>query len=224
MYAGTAGGWLGGPCISYRGAGQRRAALHNPVNAYQTIMGIDSEQFAHLIARQNSINDLVRDQLNGLMNSSQLSSADQQRLQLHFDSIRDLENTLMCNLSAEEQMALEGGAAGYASDDGDQVLAAVRAHMDVAVLAVIRTVPFNVSCWPAAVSAICCIASRIVRAGATKAAPVSVSDNPRGWRWNRSAPSCVSMCLIWRPSVGWLAFNSRAAADRLPVSATARKA
>jgi len=136
MYAGTPGGWLGGPCISYRGAGQRRAALHNPVNAYQTIMGIDSEQFAHLIARQNSINDLVRDQLNGLMNSSQLSSADQQRLQLHFDSIRDLENTLMCNLTAEEQMALEGGSAGYASDDGDQVLAAVRAHMDIAVLAV----------------------------------------------------------------------------------------
>lgn len=136
MYAGKSGGWLGGPCISYRDAGQRRAALHNPINAYQTIMGIDSDQFAHLIARQNSINDLVRDQLTSLMGSSQLSSADKQRLQLHFDSIRDLENTLMCNLTADQEAALEGASAGYDSDDGELVLAAARAHMDIAVLAV----------------------------------------------------------------------------------------
>ena len=136
MYAGTPGGWLGGPCISYRGPNQRRAALHNPINAYQTMMGIDSEQFELVIARQNSINDLVRDQMTSLMSSPKLSAADKQRLELHFDSIRDLEDNLMCNLSDEAYAELEGKSPGYASDLGDEVLQAARAHMDIAVLAV----------------------------------------------------------------------------------------
>ncbi len=136
MYAGAPGGWLGGPCISYRGPGQRRAALHNPINAYQTMMGVDSEQFELVIARQNSINDLVRDQMQGLMSSPKLSAADKQRLELHFDSIRDLEDNLMCNLDADAYASFEGKAPGYASDLGDEVLLAARAHMDIAVLAV----------------------------------------------------------------------------------------
>ena len=60
LYAGATGGWLGGPCISFRGAANRRAPLHNPINAYMQMMGIDSDQFATLIARQRSINDLVK--------------------------------------------------------------------------------------------------------------------------------------------------------------------
>lgn len=136
LYSGYGGGWLGGPCISYRGPAERRAALHNPLLGYQTIMGLDGDQLAELIARQQSVNDLVRDQMQTLMSSPKLSSNDVDRLQLHFDSIRDLENNLTCNLAEDELAMLEGLSAGYESDDGDQVLAAARAHMHVAALAV----------------------------------------------------------------------------------------
>jgi hypothetical protein len=136
LYAGKSGGWLGGPCISYRGPGNRRAALHNPMIAYMTMMGLDGDQLAELIARQQSVNDMVRDQLQTLMSSPKLSSNDHQRLQLHFDSIRDLENNLTCNLAADELAIVEGLAPGYDSDIGDEVLAAAKAHLHVAALAV----------------------------------------------------------------------------------------
>ena len=136
LYAGKSGGWLGGPCISYRGPGNRRAALHDPMLAYMTMMGLDGDQLAELIARQTSVNDMVRDQLESLMSSPKLSSNDQQRLQLHFDSIRELENNLTCNLAEDELMLMEGLSAGYESDIGDEVLSAARAHMHVAALAV----------------------------------------------------------------------------------------
>lgn len=136
LYAGVDGGWLGGPCISYRGPGNRRAALHSPLLAYMTMMGLDENQLEVLIARQTSVNDLVRGQLQTLMSSPKLSSNDQQRLQLHFDSIRELENNLTCNFDVDAQLVFEGLAPGYASDNGDEVLAATRAHMHVAALAV----------------------------------------------------------------------------------------
>lgn len=137
LYAGRNNGWLGGACISYRGPGNRRAPLHDPMTAYQTIMGVDGEELSEmLVQRRKSVNDLVREQMDALMNNPRLSSKDLERLELHRAAIRDLESTLACNLTAEQEAALEGIAAGYDSDDGDQVLAAVRAHMDVAVLAV----------------------------------------------------------------------------------------
>jgi hypothetical protein len=46
---------------------------------------------ALLAESRNSVHDLVRDELHGLMGNSRLSSDDKQRLQQHFDSIRDLE-------------------------------------------------------------------------------------------------------------------------------------
>jgi hypothetical protein len=136
LYAGQNGGWLGGPCISYRGPGNRRAAIHDPLNAYQQIMGLDSEQFAELIARQRSVNDFVREQMNALLTRPELSTDDVRRLELHQASIRDLENTLTCNLAADQEMALAGLSAGYDSTDGGLVLQAARAHMHVAALAV----------------------------------------------------------------------------------------
>ncbi|MEM9457196.1 MAG: DUF1552 domain-containing protein [Myxococcota bacterium] len=137
MYSGRNSGWLGGACISYRGAGNRRAPLHNPFNAYQTIMGIDGEELSELLVqRRQSINDLVREQMQALMSDTRLSGKDLERLELHRAAIRDLETTLSCNLEAEVEMALEGASAGYDSDDGDAVLAATRAHIKVAALAV----------------------------------------------------------------------------------------
>lgn len=136
MYAGQNGGWLGGPCISYRGSNDRRSALHNPITSYQTMMGVDADQFGELVARQKSVNDLVRDQMDTLLASSKLSTLDRTRLQLHRDAIRDLEDSLSCNLVEDEVMELEGMSAGYDSDDGNLVLNAARLHMRVAALAV----------------------------------------------------------------------------------------
>lgn len=136
LYAGRNNGWLGGACISYRSSAQRRAPLHNPLNAYMTMMGVDSAQFEMLAARQKSINDLVRDQMGTLMNRPELSAADRQRLELHMQAIRDLEESLSCNLSTDEEMTLEGLGPAYDSDDGTQVMAAARAHLDIAALAV----------------------------------------------------------------------------------------
>jgi hypothetical protein len=122
--------------ICYRGAGQRRSALQDPVQAYETIMGLDTGDFEKLILRQRSVNDLVREQMEAILAHPRLSAADQQRLELHRDSIRDLENTLSCTLEADAEAALAGQAAGHSSDDGDLVLEALRAHMSVAALAV----------------------------------------------------------------------------------------
>lgn len=136
MYAGRNSGWLGGACISYRGPGNRRAPLHNPMNAYQTMMGVDSDQFEQIILRQNSINNIVRGQMESLLASSKLSSEDRRRLELHRDAIRDLEDALSCNFEADQEMMLEGLSPGYDSDEGDLVLDTVKAHMMIATLAV----------------------------------------------------------------------------------------
>ncbi len=136
MYTGRNSGWLGGACISHRGADNRRAPLHNPVTAYQQMMGIDSDQFATLIARQRSVNDLVHEEMTDLLGRPQISRQDRDRLELHQQSIRDLENGLQCDLTKDVEAALDGEAAGFESSNGDEVLAATRAHIKVAALAV----------------------------------------------------------------------------------------
>lgn len=137
LYAGVNAGWLGGACESYRGPGDRRAPIHNPMNAYQNLMGTNGEEISQLLVeRRQSVNDVVRDQMASLLNNSALSSKDVERLEQHRAAIRDLEGTLSCNLTADQEAQLEGDSAGYEHFDGDLVLGAVRAHMDIAVLAV----------------------------------------------------------------------------------------
>ena len=99
-------------------------------------MGLSGAQFAELAARQMSVNDLVRGQLSALMSNPKISTNDQQRLNLHFEAVRDLEAGLMCTLGEQELMALEGLNGQHDSDDGDEVLAAARVHLDLAALSV----------------------------------------------------------------------------------------
>ena len=95
MYAGRGGGWLNGPCISYRSGGVRRSAFNNPLTAYQTLVGaaggLAPEEAERLIRRGQSVNDLVRAQLSRLLQRPELSSADRSRLELHQQSVRDVE-------------------------------------------------------------------------------------------------------------------------------------
>jgi hypothetical protein len=138
LYAGQTGGWLGGPCISYRGPANRRSALTDPYNAYQTLTGgapatgggTDSRRSL----RQRSINDVVRGQLQDLLSRPALSRPDRERLDLHLSSIRDVEVSLACRLDEATERALQGASDGL--EDGDNVLAVARLHMDIAVLAV----------------------------------------------------------------------------------------
>ena len=141
LYAGEDGGWLGGPCISYRGPAQRRAAFQNPKSAYDAVAGTGagmlSEQAAmQLATRKKSINDLVRAQMQRLLGHPRLSSTDRTRLMLHFDSVRELEVQLGCALDQATVQMLDGAAAFYNSTDGAEVFRSTRLHMDIAVMAV----------------------------------------------------------------------------------------
>lgn len=139
LYAGSPGGWLGGPCISYRGNNNRRSALHNPWNAYQSLFGsgdLSDVALEQLAARNQSVNDAVRGQLQALLSRNDLSSRDRERLDLHLSSVWDLEVSLQCQLTESEQMTLEGLEEVHQSNDGDHIWAVTRAHMDIAALSV----------------------------------------------------------------------------------------
>ena len=100
--------------ISFKaaGAGQVRAGDQNPYILYQKLVGLATTTptggtttdpvATQLAANRKSVNDLVKAELTSLMNNSALSSDDKQRLQQHFQSIRDVEVTmgnmgLMCS-------------------------------------------------------------------------------------------------------------------------------
>jgi len=51
-------------------------------------------QAEELIVKRKSVNDTVRAELSSLMQNPKLSAADKQRLQQHFDAIRDTEKTM----------------------------------------------------------------------------------------------------------------------------------
>jgi hypothetical protein len=118
LYAGQQGGYID-ERLSFAGSGQVRAATQNPHTLYLELMGLatpgggmtpDAERAARLLAEsRNSIHDLVRDDLTALMRDSRLSAADRQRLQQHFESIRDIEIGMggMGN-DPEDRCSLEG--------------------------------------------------------------------------------------------------------------------
>ncbi|MEM1024832.1 MAG: DUF1552 domain-containing protein [Myxococcota bacterium] len=140
LYAGRNGGWLGGACISHRGRNARRSAINNPWNAYQAFVGVDGglspEAQERLRGRRESVNDLVRGQLQALLSRPELSAADRQRLDLHMSSIRELEVTLSCRMDEEAERAVEGAESFFDSTNGDEALATARLHMDVAAAAI----------------------------------------------------------------------------------------
>lgn len=138
LHAGSTGGWLGGPCISYRGPGNRRSALVDPASAYRALTGgqpgVPQEVLLRQGRRQRSINDRVRLELQSLLARPELSRGDRERLDLHLSSVRDLEMSLSCRLEADVEARIAAAARGTL--DGDVVLANARLHMDVAALAV----------------------------------------------------------------------------------------
>lgn len=100
--------------ISFKaaGAGQVRSADVNPYILYSKVVGLagastmtpapttpaptmpTNDVAKELANRRKSVNDLVRAELNSLLANPALSQADKDRLQQHFQAIRDIENTM----------------------------------------------------------------------------------------------------------------------------------
>jgi hypothetical protein len=134
--------------ISFKGAGagQIRAANTNPYTLYAQLVGLADPNSgavdplaAELVTSRKSVNDMVREQLRRLQGLSRLSADDQQRLQQHFDAIRDVEVTLgemgsACSeagLASSQLQALETGFAFK----GDMMEDVVKLHLELVALA-----------------------------------------------------------------------------------------
>jgi len=124
--------------LSYRGPNDRRGAQTNPKVAFDNIMGLvnlDEGTANALALRRQSVNDLVRDQMQSLLNRSDLSSDDRNRLDSHFSAIRDLEIRLAeCTpLGASTVNAINAIDGDH--QNGDRVVEVAELHIDVIALA-----------------------------------------------------------------------------------------
>lgn len=124
--------------LSYRGPNDRRGAQTNPKVAFNNIMGVvnlDESEANAIAARRESVNDLVRDQMQALLNRSDLSADDRSRLDLHFSAIRDLEIRL------SECSPLDGPTVNAINaidgdhQNGDRIVEVAELHIDVIALA-----------------------------------------------------------------------------------------
>lgn len=122
--------------LSYSGPMQLRGAQSNPFTVYQTLMGLgggDPEVLEAIALRRKSVNDLVRDEMQDLLAKPYLSTADKQRLQTHFDAIRDFEVGMSCQLTDGEVAAMETIA--QAAEDNDNRVVVAEMMMDLVALA-----------------------------------------------------------------------------------------
>lgn len=95
--------------LSYSGPGQLRGAKNNPFAVYTSLMGVSAspEVLQQIASRRRSVNDLVRGEMQELLASPALSATDRQRLDMHFQAIRDLEVGMACTLSADRVMSMQ---------------------------------------------------------------------------------------------------------------------
>ncbi|HEX5058661.1 MAG TPA: DUF1552 domain-containing protein [Kofleriaceae bacterium] len=79
--------------LSYSGPTQLRGARNNPCAVYPTLMGLSAspEVLMQIATRRKSVNDLVREEMQELLGNPKLSTTDRNRLDTHFQAIRDLE-------------------------------------------------------------------------------------------------------------------------------------
>ena len=109
--------------LSYSGPGQLRGARNNPFAVYQDLVGLtgaSQELLEQIARRRTSVNDLVRQDMQDLLARPYLSTSDKQRLQTHFDAIRDLEVGIGCTLTDGEVQAMQAIQEG-ADDDANRI-------------------------------------------------------------------------------------------------------
>lgn len=118
--------------LSYRGPMLLRTGERDPQKVYERMTGGSSSQ-NHIDLSRASINDVVRDELTTLQNSSTLSFEDRERLALHLEAVRELEVTLGCMADTMTLQALDGAATLLDTDA--EVERVARLQMDVTALA-----------------------------------------------------------------------------------------
>ena len=121
---------------SFSAPGVYRAPDTNPRAIYTDLMGlsgVESDVALRIAQRRTSINDLVRDQMRELLGSRGLGSADRQRLDTHFEAIRDTELGMACDLGGLDVTSMTE-IAEAATDNGNRVRVA-EMLMDITALA-----------------------------------------------------------------------------------------
>ncbi len=155
LYSGAKGFIAERVSFKAAGAGQVRSADVNPYLLYSKVVGLagaapatpgttpTTDPIAQELAnKRKSVNDLVRGQLQSLMNMSALSSADKQRLDQHFQAIRDIEVNMgnmvpsgaVCStdgLPVDKYEALKSGFAFKSAQMEDYV----KLHLQIMALA-----------------------------------------------------------------------------------------
>ncbi|HEY6725868.1 MAG TPA: DUF1552 domain-containing protein [Polyangiaceae bacterium] len=132
--------------ISYRGPGDMVDAESNPWLAYRAIMGSaapgtgdDDPMVDAVLRKRQSVIDLVRTEFSSLQ-AMDLSGADREKLEAHFQLIRDVEGTItdptgpvMCALDEPSAAALQG-IESSSVEANENFPAMARLHARVAVL------------------------------------------------------------------------------------------
>jgi hypothetical protein len=92
-----------GPCLTFLGPQKPAPVIGNPYDLYAELVGFvgpdgmtpaSRATAQQLLQSRKSVHDLVQGELTSLMQHPRLSTADRQKLQLHFDSIRDAEKMM----------------------------------------------------------------------------------------------------------------------------------
>jgi len=150
LYAGNKKNGYIAERISFKGAGagQVRPADDNPYTLYSKLVGLtqpaaamqSTDVAAELLTSRRSVNDFVRAELKGLLGDTRLSSADRQRLQQHFDSIRDAELTMgkmvaACDTSGLAVSQLDALKSGLAFKTNGMIEDVAKLHLELVALA-----------------------------------------------------------------------------------------
>jgi hypothetical protein len=123
LYAGRRGNY-GEEVLSYRGPQQLRGAESDPWAVYRRLLGGESPV-------QESVNDMVLDQLTALRESPRISSVDRMRLEQHTDSIRDFEQ--LCRTFSNTKQQKMKDLSGLSAED-EVSLDVARLHCDLIAL------------------------------------------------------------------------------------------
>ncbi|HEY5947947.1 MAG TPA: DUF1552 domain-containing protein [Kofleriaceae bacterium] len=105
--------------LSYSGPGQLRGARNNPYAVYSSLMGLSAspEVLQQIAARRHSVNDLVRVEMQELLGNPDLSTTDRERLDMHFQAIRDLEVGMACTLGDDRVTAMKGVQTSFEANE-----------------------------------------------------------------------------------------------------------
>jgi hypothetical protein len=152
LYAGNRKNGYIAERISFKGAGsgQVRSADDNPYTLYTKLVGLTTsggdgtgatDPLAdELVQTRKSVNDLIRGELTSLLGSASLSADDRQRLQQHFDAIRDAEVTMgqmgaACSDAGLATTQLDALKSGLAFKTDGMIEDVAKLHLELVALA-----------------------------------------------------------------------------------------